>query len=101
MKESVRLRRRETRSGIVSLYLDTYYRGRREYEFLRLYLYPGNDRETRRKNRETLAMAEAIRAKRTVELRNGAYGFKRSGTGGTAGDSACATSKGTCRACTN
>ena len=49
---------------------------KRSYEYLRLYLVPEKTREDKKKNKETLQLAEAIRAKRVVELRNGEFGFK-------------------------
>lgn len=61
-------------SGNTSLYLDIYCKGVRSYEYLHLYLSP--DRKDKEKNRETMMLAEAICAKRLVEVRNGQYGFK-------------------------
>ena len=75
-KEPIRLRQRKTPTGLVSLYLDIYLDGRRSYEYLKLYLVPETSREDKRKNQETLKLAEARRAKRLVELRNSEYGFK-------------------------
>ena len=63
-------------SGNVSLYLDIYLHGSRQYEYLRLYLIPEKNRKDKEQNRETLALAEAIAAKRLVEVRNGEYGFR-------------------------
>ena len=61
-------------SGNTSLYLDIYVSGVRSYEYLHLYLSPNKcDKE---QNRQTLQLAEAICAKRLVEVRNGQYGFK-------------------------
>ena len=59
-----------------SLYLDIYLNGRRSYEYLKLYLLPEMNRQDRQKNLETMKLAEAIRAKRLVELQNSEYGFK-------------------------
>ena len=73
-KQSVRLRQRRMPSGNVSLYLDIYVKGVRSYEYLHLYLSP--DKKDKEKNRETMMLAEAICAKRLVEVRNGQYGFK-------------------------
>ena len=56
--EPVKLRKRKTRTGLYSLYLDTYTNGRRTYEYLRLYLVPERTREDKRKNKETLQLAE-------------------------------------------
>lgn len=75
-KEPVRLRKRKMSSGNTSLYLDIYLNGRRSYEYLHLYLIPETNRKDRETNRETLALAEAIRAKRVVEVRNGVFGFR-------------------------
>lgn len=74
MKQSVKLRQRKMPSGNISLYLDIYHKGVRTYEYLHLYLSP--DRKDKEKNRQTMMLAEAICAKRLVEVRNGQYGFK-------------------------
>lgn len=75
-KEPIRLRRRKMPSGLTSLYLDIYLDGERSYEYLKLYLVPEHSRSDRDRNKQTLLLAEAIKAKRVVELRNGQYGFK-------------------------
>jgi integrase len=74
-KQSVTLRRRTMPSGNVSLYLCVYQQGARVYEYLHLYLIPERNRKDREQNRQTLQLAEAIAAKRLVEVRNGEYGF--------------------------
>jgi integrase len=74
-KEPIRLRRRLLPTGNTSLYLDIYLSGKRSYEYLHLYLIPEKTRADKETNRETLKLADAIRAKRVVELRNGAFGF--------------------------
>lgn len=76
--EPVKLRKRKTRTGLYSLYLDTYVDGKRTYEYLRLYLVPERTREDKRKNKETLQLAETIRAKRVIEYHEGRYGFDTS-----------------------
>lgn len=75
-KESIKLRKRKLPTGNTTLYLDIYRNGKREYEYLKLYLIPEKTRTDKEKNRETLKLAEAIKAKRTVELQNKEYGFK-------------------------
>ena len=67
---SVQLRKRKLKSGRVSLYLDIYSSGQRHYDFLRLYL-DGNSQA----NKETLQLAESIRAKRQLELQSQQHGF--------------------------
>lgn len=78
-KEPVKLRQRLLKTGNTSLYLDIYVKGRRKCEHLNLYLIPEKSREDKAKNRETLRLADAIRAKRVIEVQNGRYGFERSG----------------------
>ena len=75
-RQSVTLRRRTLPSGNVSLYLDIYHGGVRTYEYLKLYLVKEKGRKDKEANRQTMALAEAICAKRLVEVRNGQYGFK-------------------------
>ena len=75
-KESVKLRKRKLSTGNTSLYLDIYLNGKREYEYLKLYLIPETSRADKEKNRETMRLAEAIKAKRVVEVQNHEYGFK-------------------------
>jgi len=64
------------KDGNVSLYLDIYRNGKRDYEFLKLYLVPEKDKQSKQRNKETLALAEAIRAKRVVEVVNNEYEFR-------------------------
>lgn len=75
-KQPIRLRRRKMPTGNTSLYLDIYDKGKRRYEYLRLYLVPEKTRADKEKNRETLRLAEAVRAKRTVDFQNGRFGFE-------------------------
>lgn len=74
-KESIRLRKRKLSTGNTSLYLDIYRNGVRQYEYLKLYLIPEKTRADKDKNKQTLQFAEAIKAKRTVELHNNEFGF--------------------------
>ena len=76
-KEPIRLRRRRMASGRESLFLDVYINGVRSYEFLKMYLIQEKTREDREKNRQTLALAEAVRSKRVVELQNNRFGFEK------------------------
>jgi len=74
-KEPVRLREKALADGNKSLFLDIYRDGKREYEYLRLYLVPAKTPIDKEQNRQTLATAQAIKAKRQIELQNGEYGF--------------------------
>ena len=74
-KEPIKLRKRPNTTGTVSLYLDIYIDGKRTYEWLKLYLVPEKTRRDKEKNIETMRLAEAIRAKRIVDLKNGKFGY--------------------------
>ena len=80
-KEPIRLRQRKMPTGNISLYLDIYLNGKRTYEYLKMYLIPEKTRADKEKNKETLKLADAVRAKRVIELRNGQFGFKNKTTG--------------------
>lgn len=82
IKEPVRLRSKKLANGNESLYLDIYRDGKREYEFLKLYITPEKNREDKLKNKETLALANSIKAKRIVEMQNGEFGFSNRTEGG-------------------
>lgn len=84
-KEIVRLRQKPLKDGSVSLYLDIYINGQRNYEFLRLYLVPERTRQDRSTNRETMRLAEVIKAQRTIEVERGTYGLQ-GGSSVTIGD---------------
>lgn len=76
IKEPIRLREKRLKNGNMSLYLDIYRNGKREYEFLKLYLIPEKSREDKERNRQTLQLANSIKAQRTVEMQNGEFGFR-------------------------
>lgn len=75
-KEPVRLREKTLSDGVRSLYLDIYLNGRRSYEFLKLYLQPDSDRKAREANKEILALANAIKAQRLLQIMSGKYGIE-------------------------
>lgn len=74
-KEPVKLRSRKRANGSEALYLDIYVNGKRQNEYLKLYLVPEKTREDKAKNKETMALANAVKAKRIVEIQNGRFGF--------------------------
>jgi len=75
-KELIHLREKILSNGNASLYLDIYFEGKRKYEFLKLYLITNpKSASDKEKNRSTLQLAQAIKAKRIVEIQNKAYGF--------------------------
>lgn len=76
---SVKLRQR-LKNNKISLYLDYYKKGERQYEYLQLYLHPDPikgslSREQKEQNRSNLKLAESIRSKRHLEIQNGLHGF--------------------------
>lgn len=78
--------RKQTRNGTISLYLEIYKgyaetkdgkrKPIRDYEYLDLYLIdkPRNPID-KQQNKENLKLAETIKAKRELEIKNGTYGF--------------------------
>lgn len=63
-REPVTIRVKDLKDGRKSLYLDIYYRRTRKYEFLKLYLVPGDDEV----NAKTMEQANAIRRERLAEI---------------------------------
>lgn len=78
--------RKQTKKGTISLYLEIYKgyaettdgkrKPIRDYEYLDLYLIdkPTNPID-KQQNKENLKLAESIKAKRELEIKNGNYGF--------------------------
>jgi integrase len=75
IKEPVRIRTKCLSNGCESIYLDIYIDGKRQYEFLKLYIIPEHTREDKDLNQSTMKLANAVKAQRIVELQNGIYGF--------------------------
>lgn len=67
-KSPVRIRFKDLADGCRSIYLDIYFKGKRKYEFLKLYLHPGNDEDTVLANAEAMRIAEEVRRERLAEL---------------------------------
>lgn len=67
-KEPIKVRFKDLANGCKSIYLDIYINGKRKYEFLKLYIHSGNDKQTLLANEEAMRMAEAIKAERTLQL---------------------------------
>lgn len=71
----VSIRKRKNRSGKTTLYLEFYQNGKKTYEFLNLHLIPAKTPADKQVNKDTLLLAENIRAKRQLEIQSGNYGF--------------------------
>ena len=71
---SVTLRKKVNQDKSTSLYLDIYQSGRRHKEFIKdCKLYKANNTEERKRNKETLEMAENIAIKRAQKLVSSGY----------------------------
>ena len=77
IKEPIKVRTKKLVNGCQSIYLDIYMNGRRQYEFLKLYIIPEHNQADKKRNVETLNLANAIKSQRIVEIQNQAYGFNR------------------------
>lgn len=75
IKEPVRLRMKSLANGSRSLYLDIYVDGNRRYEFLKLYLVPEKTRADKALNRDTLALANSVKASRIMDIQAGRFGM--------------------------
>ncbi len=69
----VKLREKKLADGSSSLYLDIYVGGKRVKEYLKLYLVVPTTAIDKEQNRQTLATANAMRAKRELDLISGKY----------------------------
>lgn len=76
LKEPVKIRFKDCAGGVKSVYLDIYYKGKRQYDYLRMYLQPETTPAIKRQNEAILAAAEAIKSQRIIELTNNAAGLK-------------------------
>ena len=74
-KEPIKIRFKKLSNGNQSIYLDQYKDGKRTYEFLKLYIIPEVDEAARAQNNNTLQAANAIKAKRIIELANSEAGI--------------------------
>jgi len=72
---SVKLRKKALKNGKKSLYLDIYHDKKRKYEYLNLYVEKAQTPLQKQSNKETITLAENIRAKREVEINTTANGF--------------------------
>ena len=76
VKEPVRIRYKALSDGSQSVYLDIYRDGKRQYEFLKLYLIPETSAAAKTQNKATLAAVNTIKSQRIIELTNNVAGLK-------------------------
>ena len=76
LKSIVKLRQKIIKNGTKSLYLDIWNDGKRTYKFLKLYLVIPKNQSERNLNRENLLLAESIRSKTQLAIKNQQFGFK-------------------------
>jgi uncharacterized protein (DUF2384 family) len=69
----VKLREKKLKDGSSSLYLDINVGGKRHKEYLKLYQVVPTTPQEREQNRQALAAANAMRAKRELEIINGKF----------------------------
>lgn len=76
-KEPVRLRQKALSNGNISLYLDIYRNGQRQYEFLKLYLIPetASNPTAKEQNKNVLNLANAIKAQRIIDVESSEAGI--------------------------
>lgn len=74
--EPVHIRTRKLGNGNESIFLDIVFGGKRKQEYLKLYLLAGNSREVKARNKETMKLANAVKAKRIIEIQNGKFSFE-------------------------
>ena len=72
--------RQRLKGDKISLYLEYYSNGKRQYEYLNLYLTPDPEKgkltnAVKEENKKLLALAETIRSKRHLEIQNSTYDF--------------------------
>lgn len=75
-RELVHLRTRLLKNGNRTLYLDMCVDGVRKQEHLKLYITPGNTPAEKKRNRETLMVANSVKAQRILEIQNGRFRFE-------------------------
>lgn len=76
-KGQVKLREKVLADGSKSLYLDINVNGKRHKEYLKLYLTVATTAAEKEKNKQTLAAANAMQARRQIEIVNGEFDIKQ------------------------
>ena len=75
-KQPVKIRYKKLANGNLSIYLDIYQNGKRNYKFLKLYLVPETNEKAKAINRKNMDLAEAIKAQMIIQLNTTIHGLK-------------------------
>lgn len=75
VKEPIRIRFKPMRNGNKSIFLDTYLDGKRQKEYLKLYIIPERTPLDKEQNRKTLEIVKTIQSQRIVDLQKSEHGL--------------------------
>ena len=78
-KEPIRIRFKQLRNSNQSIYFDIYRNGKRSYNFPKLYIVPEKTETDKETNRQTLLLANKIKALMILEHTSKLYGFETGG----------------------
>jgi hypothetical protein len=76
-KEPIKIHQKELANDNMSLYLDIYWKGEREYDILNLYLLDAKNTIDREQNRQTMVLADQIKSQHLLDLQSGKYKLKQ------------------------
>lgn len=77
LRGQVKLREKKLAGGSSSLYLDINVNGKRHKEYLKLYQVVATNAQEREQNRQALAAANAMRARRELDIINGKFDISK------------------------
>ena len=70
VSDPVKIRFRNTANGGQSIFLDYVVKGKRKFEFLKLYLLPGSSKEIKEQNNATMMIVQAKKSQRVLDLQD-------------------------------
>ena len=79
-KQPIKIRFKALANGNSSIYLDIYQNGKRQYEFLKLYLIPEFTTADKKANQKTMQLAQTIQAQRILQMNTSAHGLSNQRT---------------------
>ncbi|MDL2297312.1 site-specific integrase [Bacteroidales bacterium OttesenSCG-928-B11] len=75
VKEPIKIRFKPMRNGNKSIFLDTYLDGKRQKEYLKLYIIPERTPLDKEQNRKTLEIVKTIQSQQIVDLQKSEHGL--------------------------